>query len=124
MPQSLDLPQRDLHGYNRLGPVENFPQIQAVYEAIFSRSPRFELPDGTRLRTKSFLGGKILGVDYRWHRYLEQNPDKDSLWGYRAREGAKIMWIIQAYTTMATTNQLVPCNYWVGRVEDGIVWKK
>lgn len=124
MSQSLDPPQRDLHGYRRLGAVEDYPQIEAIYTAIFERAPGFRLADGTRLRTKSFCEGKILGVDYKGHRYLEQNPEKNSLWGYRAREGARIMWIIQAYTTLATTNQLVPCNFWVGRVEDGIVWRK
>ena len=45
--------------------------------------------------------------------YLEQNPNKGSVYGKRAKNGAKIMWVI---LNNIKTNK----ERWLGRVEDGI----
>lgn len=45
--------------------------------------------------------------------FLEQNPDKPSYYGKRAKEGVKIMWVI-AY------NRVTRNERWLGRVENGI----
>lgn len=45
--------------------------------------------------------------------FLEQNPDKPSYYGQKAREGAKIMWVI-------AFNRANRKERWLGRVEDGV----
>lgn len=44
--------------------------------------------------------------------FLEQNPYKQSIYGKKARQGSKIMWII-------VFNRLTRKERWLGRVEDG-----
>jgi hypothetical protein len=42
--------------------------------------------------------------------FLEQNPYKNSVYGQRAKNGAKIMWVIASYNG---------AEKWLGRVENG-----
>ena len=113
--------QRDSQGYQNVGSIDKYPLLQAIGGAIFSKTMFFSLPNGTRLRTKLFKG-KLFAVEYEGIRYVEQNTHTQSAYAARAREGARIVWIIRILRRDHVN--WVPCNEWLGRIEDGIVWKK
>jgi hypothetical protein len=48
---------------------------------------------------------------------LEQNPNKGSVYGKRARSGTKIMWVI-------LNNTITKKEKWLGRVENGTWYPK
>lgn len=110
------------------GRVENFPELCAIADAIFTKKMHFALPDGTRLRTKLFKG-TLFAVDYNGVRYVEQNPETSSAYAQRVREQqARILWVIRTHRKVqdaAGAEQWVPCqDEWLGRVEDGEVFMK
>lgn len=110
----------DHRGMDRdLGCVDNYPELASIVGAIFSKVRFFSLPDGTRLRTKIMANGQCFAVDHKGRRYVEQNRTKNSPEGKRAREGARIVWVIQTHDD--TTGQPLSPNRWIGKVEDGIV---
>lgn len=53
---------------------------------------------------------KVRILDIGEFRFLTQNPDKNSFWGEKAREGSEITWVIH-----------IPTNDWTCRVVDGEV---
>lgn len=113
--------ERDEQGFRNLGSVSQYPDLQAIAGAIFSRAMYFSLPDGTRLRTKLFKAS-LFAVEHDGLRYIEQNPNTRSAYADRAKSGARIAWVIRIYKRV--DNNWTPCNEWLGRVEDGIVWRK
>jgi hypothetical protein len=64
-----------------------------IYKAIFERKKSVEI-DNIDYQIKKFSSG-IKYVDLFGYRYIEQNRNKKSEWGKKAREGHKIMWIIK-----------------------------
>ena len=64
-----------------------------IYNAIFERKKSVEIDD-IEYEIKKFSSG-IRYVDLFGYRYIEQNRNKKSEWGKKAREGHKIMWIIK-----------------------------
>ncbi len=64
-----------------------------IYNAIFERQKNVEV-DGIEYPIKKFSSG-VKYVDLFGYRYIEQNRNKKSEWGKKAREGHKIMWIIK-----------------------------
>jgi len=64
-----------------------------IYEALFERKKTVEI-DGIEYPIKRFSSG-VRYVDLFGYRYIEQNRNKKSEWGKKAREGHKIMWIIK-----------------------------
>ena len=64
-----------------------------IYNAIFQGEKSVEL-DEIRFQIKRFSSG-IKYVDLFGYRFIEQNKNKKSEWGKKAREGHKIMWIIK-----------------------------
>ena len=64
-----------------------------IYNAIFQGKKKVEI-DEIEYTIKKFSGG-IKYVDLFGYRFIEQNYRKKSEWGKKAREGHKIMWIIQ-----------------------------
>ena len=64
-----------------------------VYNAIFQGEKSVEL-DEIQYSIKKFSSG-IKYVDLFGYRFIEQNKNKKSEWGKKAREGHKIMWIIK-----------------------------
>jgi len=64
-----------------------------IFEALFERKKTVEL-DGIEYPIKRFSSG-VRYVDLFGYRYIEQNRNKKSEWGKKAREGHKIMWIIK-----------------------------
>ena len=64
-----------------------------IYKAIFQREKSVEI-DEIQYPIKKFSSG-IKYVDLFGYRFIEQNRNKKSEWGKKAREGHKIMWIIK-----------------------------
>ena len=64
-----------------------------IYRAIFEGKKEVEL-EGIEYAIKKFSSG-VKYVDLFGYRYIEQNRNKKSEWGKKAREGSKIMWIIK-----------------------------
>ncbi|MFX0006863.1 MAG: hypothetical protein ACFFA7_05995 [Promethearchaeota archaeon] len=64
-----------------------------IYNAIFDRKKSVEI-DEIEYSIKKFSSG-VKYVDLFGYRYIEQNRNKKSEWGKKAREGHKIMWIIK-----------------------------
>ena len=115
-----------MRNFKRAGRVEKFPELEAIADAIFTKKMHFQLPDGTRLRTKLFKGA-LFAVDYNGVRYVEQNPKTSSAYAQRAREqSARIFWVIRTHRKVvdaAGTEQYVECSeQWLGYVENGEVF--
>ena len=64
-----------------------------IYTAIFEGKKNVELEE-IEYPIKKFSSG-IKYVDLFSYRFIEQNRNKKSEWGKKAREGHKIMWIIK-----------------------------
>jgi len=64
-----------------------------IFEAIFEHK-KVVLIDDIEYQIKKFSSG-VRYVDLFGYRYIEQNRNKKSEWGKKAREGHKIMWIIK-----------------------------
>ena len=64
-----------------------------IYNAIFEGKKSVEI-EGIEYPINKF-SSKIRYVDLFGYRYIEQNRNKKSEWGKKAREGHKIMWIIK-----------------------------
>lgn len=109
---SPDAPQ-----WVNLGSVSRYPQLTAIYQAICGRVLWFWLPEGdsqTRCRIK-IMGSdaKLVAVDHDHRRYIEQNPKTQSIYAQKARDGVRIVWVIDTHT-----------GDFIGRIEDGVVWMK
>lgn len=70
-----------------------------IYNAIFDRKKIVEI-DEIEYSIKKFSSG-VKYVDLFGYRYIEQNRNKKSEWGKKARQGHKIMWIIKGRRYMA-----------------------
>ena len=70
-----------------------------IYNALFERKKVVEIDD-IEYPIKRFSSG-VRYVDLFGYRYIEQNRNKKSEWGKKAREGHKIMWIIKGRRYMA-----------------------
>ena len=65
-----------------------------IYTAIFNDEASVEL-EGTQHPIKKFASSDVRYVDFLGYRFIEQNRNKPSQWGQKARDGHKIMWIIK-----------------------------
>ena len=70
-----------------------------IYNAIFERKKNVEIEE-IEYPIKKFSSG-IRYVDFFGYRFIEQNRNKKSEWGKKAREGHKIMWIIKGRRYLA-----------------------
>jgi len=100
----------DKHGFTRQGRLEDFPMLNKIANAIFQKSAHVDL-DGERVYTKPMANNSIVGLDHKGVRYVEQNPASGSPYALRARDGDKIIWVMQN-----------PGGY-IGRIDNGVVWK-
>lgn len=66
---------------------------EKIYNAIFNKEKSVEI-EGIKYDIERFSSG-VRYVDLLGYRYIEQNRNKKSEWGKKAREGHKIMWIIK-----------------------------
>lgn len=77
-----------------------------IYNAIFEQKKSVEIEE-IEYPIKKFSSG-IKYVDLFGYRYIEQNRNKKSEWGKKAREGHKIMWIIKGRRYIA---QILDAEY-------------
>lgn len=70
-----------------------------IFQAIFEKKKSVEI-DEIEYPINKFSSG-IKYVDLFGYRFIEQNRNKKSEWGKKAREGHKIMWIIKGRRYMA-----------------------
>jgi len=103
--------------WRRLGPVAEYNQLSAIYQAICEQVLWFWLPEGgSQIRCRTKIMGpdvKLMAVDHAYRRYIEQNPKTQSIYAEKAREGVRIVWVIDTRT-----------SDFIGRIEDGVVWMK
>ncbi len=99
--------------YRNLGDVNQFAVLRLIHHAIFNRIHAFALPDGRLVHTKKFKGGTLYAVDLDDRRYVEQNQNTRSAYADRARQGAKILWVIKRSN-----------DQYLGYIEDGVVYMK
>jgi hypothetical protein len=64
-----------------------------IYDAIFAGNKNVEIDD-VEYPIQKFSSG-VKYVDLFGYRYIQQNRNKKSEWGKKAREGHQIMWIIK-----------------------------
>ena len=64
-----------------------------IYQAIFKGEKTVQI-DEIEYPIRKFSSG-IKYVDLFGYRFIEQNKNKKSEWGKKARQGHKIMWIIK-----------------------------
>lgn len=79
-----------------------------VAKILFSSAAEIKLSSGRTIPIRDMAGGKCRGADLGDHRFVTQNPAKYSKWAKMAREGHKVMWIINSRT-----------GKWLGPVVDG-----
>ncbi len=65
-----------------------------IYTAIFNNESSVDI-DGIKYPIKKYSSSNVRYVDLFGYKYIEQNRNKPSQWGQRAREGFNIMWIIK-----------------------------
>ena len=65
-----------------------------IYDAIFNNDSSVEI-DNIKYPVKKFSGGGVRYIDLFGYRFIEQNRNKLSQWGQKARDGHNIMWIIK-----------------------------
>jgi hypothetical protein len=102
--------------------LSRFSELEAIVEAIFQKKHHFTLPNGTTLRTRAFVQGTCVGVDYQLHRYIEQNQRNKTDEAARARKGAQIVWVIRTHDPI--TKEQLDKGLYVGKIEDGTVRMK
>lgn len=65
-----------------------------IYTAIFNGESNVDI-DGIEYPIKRYASSGVRYVDLFGYKFIEQNKNKPSQWGQRAREGFNIMWIIK-----------------------------
>ena len=92
---------------------------QLAYKQMFENTPAIGV-DFNQMYTASGLSKLTISDFYKNERihftFLEQNPGKPSVYGKRAKNGAKILWVIMK----GPNNKEV----WLGRVENGVWYAK
>ena len=74
--------------------MENLEKYgMTIYKAIFDKKKSVEI-EGIEYKIDKFSSG-VRYLDLFGYRYIEQNRNKKSEWGKKAREGHQIMWIIK-----------------------------
>lgn len=70
-----------------------------IYEAIFSKKRNVKI-DEIEYPVQKFSSG-IKFVDFSGYRFIQQNHNKKSEWGKKARQGHQIMWILKGRRYLA-----------------------
>ena len=74
--------------------MEDIKEISLkIYNAMFNKKKYIEL-EGAEYPFEKFSSG-VRYLDYFGYRFIEQNRNKKSEWGKKARQGHKIMWVIK-----------------------------
>ncbi|MHA1192076.1 MAG: hypothetical protein ACTSP9_07240 [Promethearchaeota archaeon] len=70
-----------------------------IYEAIFNKKKNVKI-DEIEYPVLKFSSG-IKFVDFSGYRFIQQNHNKKSEWGKKARQGHQIMWILKGRRYLA-----------------------
>ncbi len=70
-----------------------------IYEAIFNKKKNVMI-DENEYPVHKFSSG-IKFIDYSGYRFIQQNHNKKSEWGKKARQGHQIMWILKGRRYLA-----------------------
>lgn len=70
-----------------------------AYDAIFEDRNSVEI-DGETYSLEHTRGG-LRKFSIEGMTFMEQNPDKDSVWAEKARDGAQIMWVMKGRQYLA-----------------------
>jgi hypothetical protein len=104
----------------RVGTLDQFEELKLIINAILSHEQGLQIPQiaaldpSNLLPAVNFFRGKgLYYLDFMGIRYVEQNPNTQSAYASRAREGSQIVWIIRLRD-----------DRYLGRVEDGEVFMK
>ena len=65
-----------------------------IYRAIFDNEKSVVIDD-VDYPIKRYSSSGVRYVDLFGYKFIEQNRNKPSPWGQRARDGSQIMWIIE-----------------------------
>lgn len=102
-----------------MGSVNQSRMASVIYDAVTTKSPGHKLQeladrDSNYPRSLPFVsifkGKRLQFVDFRGVRFVEQNPNTQSAYASRARQGAVIVWMIRLID-----------NVFLGCIEDGTV---
>lgn len=90
-----------------VGSVRQWPKLAAIFHVLMYTDYQTLLLNGrSATPVQKFAGGTVRGIDVDGKRYVAQNPRTDSVFAARARQGSKIMWVIDLKT-----------NEYLGRVD-------
>ena len=70
-----------------------------IYEAIFNKKKNVIIDD-SEYDIQKFSSG-IKYVDFSGYRFIQQNHNKKSEWGKKARQGHQIMWVLKGRRYLA-----------------------
>ena len=70
-----------------------------IYEAIFNKKKNIAINE-IEYPVQKFSSG-IKFVDFSGYRFIQQNHNKKSEWGKKARQGHQIMWILNGKRYLA-----------------------
>jgi hypothetical protein len=65
-----------------------------IHTAIFNDEESVEIKTD-KIKIKTFSNNGLRYADYLKYRLIEQNPNKNSHWAKKARNGHKITWILK-----------------------------
>lgn len=83
-----------------MGEIENLDEIsKKIHNAIFSdkEQVKFETADVKSVTrpVEKFSKSGLRNVKYSGILFVEQNPEKDSAWAEKSRNGEEITWLIK-----------------------------
>ena len=81
--------------------VQNLREkVLKAYEAIFSNQETVEI-DGQTIHMEHTSIQNLRKFSTDGYNFIEQNPEKGSMWAKMAREGHKIMWVMKGRSYLA-----------------------
>lgn len=105
-----------------LGSVGKFPDLSAIFHAVafghegllitLQKSDPSK-PDPHRTKIQRFTNKRLNYIDWNGVRYVQQNPNTNSAYAARARQGSRIVWVIRLRD-----------NAYMGYVENGEAFMK
>lgn len=77
--------------------IDNLEEISLkIHDAIFSGDESVDI-NGEKYAIKRTSKKKLKKVEFGDYLFIEQNPEKDSHWAKKARNGAEILWVMKDF---------------------------
>lgn len=102
-----------------IGTTDDYPYLKAIFHAITSGQEGDVVGVQPAVKVGRYRNKNLRYVEYQSDPvqplllFVEQNPNTNSAYAARARQGAKIVWVIRKHD-----------NEYLGRIEDGQVYRK